>query len=99
MDDSDDTFYDRADAIISLANSQVKNDITPGAVSASMMYGVARYNAFISAADFKTAADYQAEREEIVRYFVEEYRQMLEAHIDDHAENFATYMKPSYSYT
>ena len=94
MADSDSTFYERADAVIHLANSQVKDDITPGAVSASTMYAIARYNAFISAADFNTVADYKAEREEIVRYFVEEYRKMLEEHIDDHTNNFAAYMTP-----
>lgn len=88
---SDDTFYERADAVINLANSQVKGEITPGDVSASAMYAVARYNAFISAADFSTVAAYKAEREEIVRYFVEEYRKMLEEHIDDHTENFSQY--------
>ena len=91
--DTDNTFYERADAVINLANSQVTDDIPPGSVSASAMYAVARYNAFISAADFSTASAYKAEREEIVKYFVEEYRKMLEEHIDDHAENFAEYFR------
>lgn len=99
MADSDPTFYERADAVIELANSQVSNDITPGAVSASAMYGVARYNAFISAADFTTVADYKAERKEIIKYFVDEYRKMLEEHIDDHTENFSDYIQPQYKYT
>lgn len=94
MADSDATFYERADAVIQLANSQVTDDINPGAVSASAMYAVARYNAFISAGDFSSVAEYKAEREEIVRYFVEEYRKMLEEHIDDHTDNFAEYMTP-----
>ena len=96
MADSDSTFYERADAIIQLANSQVSDDIFPGAVSASAMYGVARYNAFISASDFESADDYKAERAEIVKYFVEEYRKMLEEHIDDHTENFNEYMRPKF---
>ncbi|MGB1009223.1 MAG: DUF3144 domain-containing protein [Thiolinea sp.] len=97
MADSDPTFYERADAVIHLANNQVTNDIPPGAVSASAMYAVARYNAFISAADFSNVADYKAEREEIIRYFVEEYRKMLEEHIDDHTENFSEYTRPKYN--
>ena len=91
MADSDPTFYERADAIINLANQQVKQDISHGSVSASAMYGVARYNAFVSAGDFESAAAFKAERKEIVDYFVEEYRKMLEEHLDDHAENFSQY--------
>lgn len=91
MSDTDTTFYERADAIIDLANKQVTQDISHGSVSASMMYGVARYNAFVSAGDFETAAAFKAERAEIVNYFVEEYRKMLEEHLDDHAENFSQY--------
>ena len=91
--DTDTTFYERADAVINLANSQVTDDILPGSVSASAMYAVARYNAFISASDFDTVKAYKAERKEIVRYFVEEYKKMLEEHIDDHTEHFAEYFQ------
>ncbi len=91
MADSDTTFYERADAVINLANKQVTPEISHGAVSASTMYAVARYNAFVSAGDFDTAAAFKAERAEIVNYFVEEYRKMLEEHLDDHAENFSQY--------
>ena len=91
MSDTDTTFYERADAVINLANTQVSEEISPGSVSASTMYAVARYNAFVSAGDFETVKDFKAEREEIVRYFVEEYRKMLEEHLDDHAENFTHY--------
>lgn len=90
----DTTFYKRADAIIHLANEQVKGEVTPGDVSASAMFAVSRYNAYISAIDFETLAEFKAEREEIIRYFTEEYKKMLIEHLDDYTENFDQYTQP-----
>jgi hypothetical protein len=87
----DTTFYKRADAFIHLANEQVQGEVTPGDVSASAMFAVARYNAYISAIDFDSVEAFKAEREEVIRYFTEEYKKMLTEHIDDYTENFDTY--------
>lgn len=91
MDDSNKQFYERADALIHLTNEQVKDEVTPGDVSASAMFAVARYNAYISAMDFDSLDDFKAEREEIIKYFVEEYRSMLLENLDDYTENFSEY--------
>lgn len=90
----DTTFYKRADAVIHLANEQVKGDVTPGDVSASAMFAVSRYNAYISAIDFETVEAFKAERDEVIRYFTEEYKKMLTEHMDDYTENFEMYTKP-----
>lgn len=90
----DTTFYKRADAMIHLANEQVKGEVTPGDVSASAMFAVSRYNAYISAIDFETLEEFKAEREEVIRYFTEEYKKMLTEHMDDYTENFEKYTQP-----
>lgn len=91
---ADEAFYNRADAVIHLANAQL--DAAPrGKVSASCMYGTARFNAWITACGFSTAPELAEAREETVEYFVKQYRAMLEEHIDDYIENFSAYMAPS----
>jgi hypothetical protein len=47
-DPVDDTFYDRADAHIALANEYCLST-GKGKVSASFLYGAARFNAYIGA--------------------------------------------------
>ena len=86
----DPTFFDRADAHIHLSNSQLA-DLSPGKVSASMMYATARFNAYVSWIGFQDAAGMAGERDETVRYFTEQYRLMLEENLDDYIKNFETY--------
>lgn len=90
-DDADDTFYDRADAHIDLSNEQLE-DAGPGKVSASMMYATARFNAWITAHGHESAEDLAAARQETVDYFVDQYRQMLEEHLDDYQANYGRYI-------
>ena len=93
VDNVDDKFYERADAHIHLANDQLE-DLGRGKVSASMMYGIARFNAWICACDAATAEEMLAGRQEAVEYFVNQYKKMFEENFDDYIENFEKYMKP-----
>ena len=90
--DIDKDFYSRADAVIHLANDQL-SDISRGKVSASCMYGVARFNAWVTACGHGTAEDMTAARDETVEYFTKQYRAMLEENMDDYIENFGKYMR------
>jgi hypothetical protein len=90
--DADDAFYERADAHIHLSNDQM-GEITRGKVSASMLYGTSRFNAWVSACGFDNGADMAEKKEETIKYFVEEYAKMLEENLDDYIANFAQYMK------
>ena len=94
MEEIDDNFYNRADEHIHLANRQLKNT-TRGKVSASMMYSVARYNAWVSACGFKKGEDMNTAKKETIEYFVNEYRKMLEDNLTDYIDNFDTYMNPN----
>ncbi|OLS60874.1 DUF3144 domain-containing protein [Pseudomonas putida] len=89
---TDQAFYDRADAHIDLANQQIDSLQDLGKVSASMTFGASRFNAWMSARSFKSGAEMAAAREELVKYFSEQYRMMLEDNLDDHIKHFEQYM-------
>ena len=86
----DPTFFDRADAHINLSNSQLAS-LSPGKVSASMMYATARFNAYVRWIGFESATDIAEQRDEAVGYFVEQYKLMLEENLDDYINNFERY--------
>ncbi len=92
MSEADNKFYDRADAHIDLANSQI-GDVGSGKVSASMMYATARFNAWLSARGSDSAAEMGERRQEYIQYFLDEYKKMLEENMDDYIQNFDAYGK------
>ena len=87
----DDHFYDRADTHIHIANDQTEK-IGRGKVSASMMYATARFNSWISACKADSGEDLLEGKAEIIEYFVEQYRTMLDENLDDYARNFDKYL-------
>jgi hypothetical protein len=89
--DADDRFYKRADTHIHVANDQLE-EASRGQVSASMMYATARFNAWVSACKASSGADLAGGKDEIIDYFVEQYREMLDENLDDYARNFDKYM-------
>ena len=89
---TDQAFYDRADAHIELANQQIEKIEDLGKVSASLTFGASRFNAWMSARSFKTSAELAAAREELLKYFCEQYRMMLEDNLDEHIEHFDRYV-------
>lgn len=91
MDEPKKDFFGRADAHIHLSNDQAKNAKT-GNVSASMLYGTARYNAYAVACTFKKSADFAAERDKIVEYLMDQYKKMLEENMSDYVNNFEKYI-------
>ena len=93
MQNTDDEFYDRADAHIHLSNDQIAGEVTSGKVSASMMYATARFNSWVSACGWSSAQELDSAKEETIEYFVTEYRKMLEENLNDYIEKFDSYMK------
>ncbi|MEZ5460355.1 DUF3144 domain-containing protein [Dokdonella sp.] len=91
--DIDDEFYNRADAVIYLANEQVEK-FSPGKVSASCMYATARFNAWVTACGCSSSLEMRAERKEAIEYFTKQDRAMLEENLDDYINKFAGYMQP-----
>ena len=92
MAEIDENFFDRADEHIYLSNKQLSTS-SNGKVSASMMYSVARFNSWISASGFSNSVEMKGAKEETIKYFVTEYKKMLEENLDDYIENFDKYMK------
>ncbi|PYK09478.1 MAG: DUF3144 domain-containing protein [Verrucomicrobia bacterium] len=88
----DDDFYNRADAVIHLANKQCEI-IGKGKVSASLMYATARFGAWLTACGFSSSAEMKAAKNEAMEYLVTQYRAMLEENISEYIENFESYMK------
>jgi len=88
----DDDFYNRADAVIDLANQQCEI-IGKGKVSASLMYATARFGAWITASGFSSSEQMEAGKNEAIEYLVNQYRIMLDENLSDYIGNFDKYMK------
>jgi hypothetical protein len=87
----DPKFFERADAHIQLSNTQLTG-ASRGEVNASMMFGMARYNAWVAAFGYESAAVMTEKRAETIDYFCDQFRIMLEDNYDDYMKNFDRYM-------
>jgi hypothetical protein len=92
MNEVDEHFFDRADEHINLSNDQLSKE-SIGKVSASMMYSVARFNAWVSAQGWDNGKEMEIAKQETIDYFVEEYKKMLLENVEDYIANFDEYMK------
>lgn len=92
MAEIDDKFFDRADEHINLSNEQLETT-SRGKVSASMMYSVARFNAWVSACGFNNAQEMEEAKDVTVQYFVKEFEKMLIENLDNYIEHFDKYIK------
>ena len=73
-------FYELADKFINLANKlSRKHEIW--SISSSMMYATSRYNAFNASCQ---DPDISSNRDRLIDYFCNEYREMLIENLDDH---------------
>ena len=86
MNQPEQDFFKRADAHIFLANEQL-TAANKGEVSASMLYGTARFNAWVSAGEFDSPEAMKAAKEQAINVFLEEYKKMLSEHLDDYIES------------
>ena len=86
------SFYQRADAIIGVANSQLGEQAHSGQVGASLLYAAARYNASVASIGFIKGDDFAKEKDDIVEFYVKQYRQMLSDNLTDYAQNFDKYI-------
>ena len=91
MAEVDDEFFKRADEHIILSNDQLEK-VSAGKVSASMMYAVARFNAWVSARGWRNVEEMKNAKQEAIEYFVGEYKKMLEENMDDYIQHFDKYM-------
>ena len=91
---TDERFFERADAHIHLANGHAE-EIGRGKVCASFLYGAARYNVYVAASNCDSKTQMIEERTSIRDYYLAEYTKMLDEHLDDYIENYDTCMAKS----
>ena len=84
----DTTFWERADAVIHLANDQ-SSDESVSRVADSLLYAAARYNAFDYWHFHENATDFSDSRQEAIDDCVKRFRKMLEDNFDDHLDRYA----------
>ncbi|HVJ36366.1 MAG TPA: DUF3144 domain-containing protein [Stenotrophomonas sp.] len=90
--DTDPHYYDRADALIELANAQLAGAAREP-IEDSFMYALARFNAWSSACGEGSAERMAAARAQTVAACVEHYRHLLEASLEDYIAHYDAYMK------
>ena len=88
----DKAFFKRADTHIDVANQQITEEISPGKVSASMMFATARFNSWVTAVNSGNVIQMLDNKDDAIEYFVNEYRAMLQQNMDEYCENFDKYM-------
>jgi len=88
----DGNFYKRADAHISLANGHINEQTPPADATNSLMFASSRFNAWITAMGFKDAEAMKAEKKDVVNFFANQYRHMLEENFDNYVENFEQFI-------
>ena len=76
-----------ADKFIDLANQQAQRFHKEN-VSQGMMYGTARFNAFVVGSHADDVLAYDEGRDRAIEYFVGQYRQMLISNLDDYRGSF-----------
>lgn len=84
-------FFERADAFINLANSQLSPQSHAGQVGSSLLYAAARYSASVASIGFVKASDFEKEKDDIVKFYTAQYEQMLADNLDDYIKNFEKY--------
>ncbi len=89
-DPQQEAFWLRTDEVITLANQQ-SEQASSEEVSGSLLYASARFNAFLIAASAGNKASLEANKEDAIEYFTEQYRQLLTENLDDYLENFDDY--------
>lgn len=84
-------FFERADAVITLANSQLSPQSHAGQVAASLTYAAARFAVSAASIGFVKGSDFAKEKEDMIKFYTEQYQRMLSDNIDDYAQNFEKY--------
>lgn len=85
MSEKTQEFIQRADEHIAIANQQLERGLTLGEVSASFIYGSARFSTYMTCTSFDSAEDMLSEKDKIIDYFVKEYKLALEEHLNNFA--------------
>lgn len=83
----DDVFWERANAMIGLANEQAAVERIP-LVAKSFLYAAARFNAFDYWSLFDDADSFNQSKDEAILQYVDQFKEMLIENFDDHQGQF-----------
>jgi hypothetical protein len=90
----DKQFFEMADKFIELANQQ-SDGVANGKVALSMLFAVARFNAYVYAGMSGELEQFQKERQVALDYFTSQFRAALEENLNDYEKNFSEYTSKS----
>lgn len=91
QEERDEEFWKIADEFIKLANSQCDNHRN-GKVSSTMLFAVARFNAFLFASTTKDLDQFKNERDLAIEYFTGQYQQAFIDNLNDYEKNYSDYV-------
>ena len=87
----DPAFFERVDEHIKVSNDQMTPQVGVEEVNASMMYALARFNAWMTAHSSTSAEHMRVARAESIGHFVAQYQAMLEESLDAYINNYERY--------
>ncbi|MDH5426289.1 MAG: DUF3144 domain-containing protein [Gammaproteobacteria bacterium] len=91
-DASDAAYWDRADQIIKLVNSQCDNEDNDK-VASSLLYASARFSAFIVASMTNNVEEMKQDRDAAIKHFTEQFNSKLTENIDSYIENYEDFIQ------
>jgi hypothetical protein len=92
---TDEKFYERVDTMIALANGYVKTNTHPAFTNNSFMFASARFNAWVAAVGYTNAEEMRKEKDDLLNFFVNQYKLMLQENLENYIENYDDFMGKS----
>jgi len=90
MSENSQTFQQRVDEFIALANQQASDSSVDDA-NTSILFSAARFNAFSVARSVESAENLQAEKQAAIEYFTQRYAEMLNQNLEEHIARFDSF--------
>ena len=84
---TDDKFWDRTDEIINLANKQCDSTSIKN-VNSSLLFAASRFNVFIAASLAKDVEQLKNDKNDALKYFIEQYTKMFNENFDEYVKNY-----------
>ncbi|MGJ8562960.1 MAG: DUF3144 domain-containing protein [Alphaproteobacteria bacterium] len=91
--DEQKVFFKRVDAHVSLANSHIADGEMMGPITGAMMFGTARFNAWMVAFGSENVEHLKTVKDETLELFTKQYSDMMAQHLDYYVENYDALQK------
>lgn len=84
------TFQERCDEFIAVANQQ-NSETEVDNVNAAILFSAARFNVFSNVRQFDDVEALKEQKQSMVDYFSQRYREMMEQNLEEYIERFDDY--------